>query len=110
MHMRVTKNFKFRSIAAIVLLLAGTGCGSPVSQSNYNKVQTGMTQHQVEAILGQGKEQGSSSVAVPGMSAGGVSVPGMSMSAKVLTWQDGQKMITVSFENDKVVAKAQSGL
>jgi len=87
-----------------------TGCGSDVTQSNYDKVQTGMTQDQVEGILGKGEEQASSAVSVPGMSAGGVSVPGMSTSAKVVSWQDGSKMITVTFQDGEVIGKAQNGL
>ena len=95
-----------RLIPATVILAALTGCGGSVSQSNYDKVNTGMTQAQVEDILGKGKEQ--ASTAMPGVGAGGMSVPGMS--AKVLQWQDGSKSITVTFMNDKVVSKAQNGL
>jgi hypothetical protein len=93
-----------------MLAFVVTGCGSKISQSNYDKVQSGMTQDQVEAILGPGKEQGSSSVNVPGMSVGGVSVAGVSTSAKVLMWQDGTKIITITFQDEKVAAKAQNGL
>ena len=31
-------------------------------------------------------------------------------SAKVMTWKDGEKTITVTFVNDKVALKAQRGL
>jgi hypothetical protein len=93
-----------------LLLTVLPGCGSKVSKSNYDKVKEGMTETQVEAILGKGKEQASSDVSVPGMSAGGVSVPGMSASAKVLVWEDGGKIISISFMNGKVVSKAQAGL
>ncbi len=35
---------------------------------------------------------------------------GMAASGKILSWTDGEKKITVTFVNDKVVAKTQSGL
>ena len=84
------------------------GCGSDVSQSNYDKISNGMTVDQVESILGKSKEQQSSEMATPGMAAGGLSVPGMSM--KALTWKDGSKTISVTFQNDKVMSKAENGL
>lgn len=76
------------------------GCGSKVSKSNYDKIKNGMTQAEVESILGEGKEQASSAVSVPGMSA----------SAKGIVWEDGGKIISVSFMNGKVVGKSQAGL
>jgi len=98
------------TVLALLAALLLAGCGSAVSLDNFNKIQVGMTQQQVEAIIGPGKEQASSSVTVPGMSAGGVSVSGMSMSAKVLAWQDGSRVITITLQDGKVIGKAQSGL
>jgi hypothetical protein len=93
------------------LCMALAGCsGSKVIIGNYEKIKDGMSLKEVEGILGTGKEQASSGVNVPGVSAGGVSVPGMQMSGKAMVWQDGNKSITVTFINDKVAGKAQSGL
>lgn len=111
-------------IAAVLALAAScavlAACGGKVNQTNYAKVNTGMSQAEVEAILGPGTEQGSSSVAVPAMpnvpgmpAATGtpaVGSPGTTVSTKVLTWRDGTKMISVTMMNDKVVSKAQVGL
>ena len=85
-----------RWISAAFLAIVVAGCGSSVSQSNYDKVTTSMTEDQVTAILGAGKEQ----------SGGGIA----GLSAKVVMWQDGNKSITVSFVNGKVATKAESGL
>jgi hypothetical protein len=82
-----------------MLFIAGCG-GSRVSQSNYEKIQNGMTLSKVEAILGKGKEQGSS----------GGSFGGITMEAKGMVWQDGNKIITVMFMNGEVTAKSQVGL
>ena len=91
---RYTIAVRLASIALLSTALAG--CGGSVSQSNYDKVQTGMTEDQVTSVLGAGKEQ----------SGGGIA----GMSAKILMWQDGNKSITVSFMNGKVVTKAENGL
>ena len=76
------------------------GCGSKVSKSNYDKVKTGMTQAEVEGILGKGTEKAGV----------GGALGGIAGSAKVLTWTEGDKSITVTFLNDKVTAKVQQGL
>ncbi len=111
---------KVSRVSRWILLLAVGGtvvaCSGKVTRDNYDKVATGMTPKEVEAILGPGTEQASTSVAIPtppvsmpGKMAG---MPGMtgSVSGRVLTWQSGGKMITVTFVNDKVAAKAQVGL
>lgn len=93
------------AIAAIV------GCGgSKVTKANYDLVKEGMSEAEVVAILGPGTEQASSGSNVPGQSVGGVSVPGVAMSGKALSWQDGQKVVTGTFVNGKLVGKAQHGL
>jgi hypothetical protein len=112
------------SIAAALALVAAcaflVACGGKVNQANYAKINPGMTQAEVEAILGPGTEQGSSSVAVPSMpnvpgmpAATGtpaIGAPGTTVSTKVLTWRQGSKMISVTIVNDKVLSKAQVGL
>ena len=110
---------KLRFVAVLfvaVLALSLTGCGgSKITKSNYDKINNGMTEAEVEGILGKGEEKASSGVDVPGKSVnipggGNVSVPGVSSSAKVKMWQDGMKMISITFSNGKVMAKAQNGL
>jgi hypothetical protein len=62
-----------------------------VTRENYDRVRDGMTLAEVEALLGPGKE---------GASAGNV---------RVLTWQGGflgRRIISISFQDDKVVGKA----
>ncbi len=88
--------------------------------ANYERIKTGMTEREVENILGPGKEEASSSVDIPGSSfevpAGPhtvhpVSIPGISASAKVMTWGDRRsRAIVVAFANGKVVSKGQFGL
>ena len=98
-------------VAALAIVSTLAACSqSKLTMANYEKVATGMSQQDVEAILGAGKEQASTSVAVPGASVGGVTVPGTDTSAKVLMWQEGRKAVTVTFVNGKVMSKTQVGL
>lgn len=76
------------------------GCGSPISKSNYELIENGMSISQVQGILGKGSEQASSDA----------SFGGTAMSAKQMIWQDGNQIITVTFMNEKVQGKAQIGL
>ncbi|MFB3894031.1 MAG: hypothetical protein ACE15C_18645 [Phycisphaerae bacterium] len=88
------------------MLLAGLclavlpGCSSKVSKSNYDKINTGMTVAEVEGILGKGTEQ----------AGGGGAIGNVAGSAKIINWKDGDKTITVTFVNDKVTLKTESGL
>jgi hypothetical protein len=82
-----------------VLLVAVAGC-SKVTMENYEKIQTGMAQSEVEAILGSGTvEEG-----------GGAAVGDLSLSGKVVRWGSDSKHIKVTFANGKVVGKTQKGL
>ncbi|MDM8008556.1 MAG: hypothetical protein QUV05_20655 [Phycisphaerae bacterium] len=95
--------WKSRNLIGLALLgllfLLISGC-SKVSQSNYDKIENGMTVSQVEAILGKGKEAAGVAGAIGNLTGSG----------KVLTWGDDKKSITVTFANDKVIAKAAQGL
>ncbi len=90
-------------VVAVVVLALGmavaSGCAK-ITRSHYDQIQDGMTLSQVESILGTGKEEAGVGGAI-GKIAG---------SAKVMRWGDDQKWITVTFVNDKVVAKAEKGL
>lgn len=89
--------FLAATVASLVIFVAG--CGSPVTQANYKQIETGMTQAEVEAILGEGKEQVSS----------GGTFGGITMNAEGKVWQDGNKIITVMFMNGEVQSKSQMG-
>lgn len=82
-------------IAPAILIM---GC-TKVTAENYDKIQAQMTLAQVEQILGKGTEE----------SGGGLAVGDLNLSAKKVTWKSGDKSITVSFANDKVVMKTKSG-
>jgi hypothetical protein len=98
------------AILGVFLAVAACSKGGKLTQANYQKVTTGMSQKQVEEILGPGTEQASSGVDVPPSTVAGVTVPGIQTSSKVLTWQEGGKLITITLVDDKVTAKMQVGL
>ncbi|HBJ38639.1 MAG TPA: hypothetical protein DDZ51_28595 [Planctomycetaceae bacterium] len=88
-------------LICLALLFFGLiGCGPAINKSNYERIESDMTLSEVQAILGKGTEQGSSDA----------KFGGLSMSAKIMVWQADNQIITISFLNDKVNAKAQVGL
>ena len=94
------------AVLALVFVCTIAACGQSLTMEKYQQISTGMTLEQVEAILGKGEEQASSGVDMPDM-------PGMSggsMTSQTYAWQSGTRVVTISFMNGKVVAKAQAGL
>lgn len=77
------------AVVSIFLLLAG--CGSSISQENFDKIQVGMSQDEVTAILGKPTE--ASSVSFGALSGG------------AWVWKEDETVITIQFANGKVLAK-----
>jgi hypothetical protein len=77
-------------------------CSGHLNKDNYEKITNGMSVSQVESILGKGESQASSDV--------DLGEYGGHISSEVMTWQSGMKVITITFSNGKVMAKAQTGL
>ncbi len=87
-------------LAFSVFLVA---CATSVTMDNYVKIETGMSKSEVEAILGPGNSQATSSVDMGELLGGEIT-------SEVVTWQEGMGVISITFSNDEVLAKAQSGL
>ena len=91
------KIFRLLAVIAIgsMFLLAGCGgggsTGSKLSKANFDKLKTGMTQSEVEAILGPGDIGGNTESGVPGKK----------VTSKTEVWKDGPKSIVVVYVNDK---------
>lgn len=90
----------FAVVLALFLVHAIAGCDKRLSINAYDRVKNGMSVSEVESILGPGTEQASSEAGYGEIS----------MSGKVLVWQDGMRIISITFMNDQVMAKAQVGL
>ena len=91
-------------ITAISLSFSLVGCiGSKVNQTNYDKIETGITGLKIEKvkeIMGEPTEQQSS-----GIGLGGIGIKGNTM-----TWKDGNRSISIMFLNDQAISKSQNGL
>jgi len=85
------KNISRYALIVLFALLAA-GCGSKVSQANFDKITTEMTRQQVESILGKPTETSSTDI---GIASGGSSV-----------WKSKDATIIVQFLNDKVMTKS----
>lgn len=91
------------------LCLSATGCGS--GPNNFDKVKEGMTESEVDALLGKGETQADVSLDVPSKSitlpiGGSVVTPALNSSSRVKKWKSGSKVVSVAFQDAKVVSKA----
>ena len=77
-----------------MLSLLFLGCGSKISQKNYNKIETDMTQEQVESILGKPTDISSMDLAV--------------FSGTACKWAGKDGTIAIQFVNGKVKMKTFS--
>jgi hypothetical protein len=81
---------KLRALAfAAVLLLAAC---SKVTQENFARIQSGMSEQEVAAVLGSPSESSSSSV--------------LGISGTASKWTGGDAVITIRFINGKVALKS----
>ena len=93
-------------LAALCLLVA---CENKISLDNYNAINNGMTQSQVEGMLGgQGEEQdiGGVSIGADGL----MSSAKNSSKDKTYVWKKDGGEIRVIFRDGKVIDKGKSGL
>jgi predicted Abi (CAAX) family protease len=89
---RLPKRWWVILTALLIFALGLSGCGaSKISKENFDKIQTGMSQGEVQAILGEPTESSSVDVAL--------------FSGTTSTWKEGDTAITIQFVNGMVVAK-----
>jgi hypothetical protein len=88
--------------AALMLLvcLFVAACKSKVTAENYAKIKTGMTQAEVEAILGEGTVESGDGTAVANQF--GVDLPGAGKVPEFHVWRGGDKTIRVQYHNGRV--------
>jgi hypothetical protein len=109
-----------RSLRTVAVLWAVAGCllvggcgGSKVNKSNFDKISMGMSEADVEGVLGKGQEQAGAAINMPAINMpgmGNIGIQGMPTSAKTKTWTDGNRVITIVFLDGKVAGKTQAGL
>lgn len=95
----MSHRFLLAVAAAVGLLLVGCA-PSRVTIENYDQIKDGMSQSEVETILGKpNKTEG-----------GGFSLGDFDAGGRVLVWKDGDRRIIVTIASGKVILKVQKGL
>ena len=94
-------------VLAAVLACAG-GCEKKVTQENFERIAEGMSQREVEKILGKGeKEEGAVGT---GFDRSGFSTESKPPPMSVYHWKEGSKEIVITLKDGKVLTKVGAGL
>lgn len=96
------------SLFLVLTLVLVPGCENKVTQETYDAIQMGMTQSQVEDLLGgSGEEEniGGVSIGAEGLMSSAKKGP-----QKTFVWKKDGGMISVTFRDGKVVDKGRMGL
>ena len=97
---------RFFTFAILVALAPVSGCGSKISEANYYRVQYGMTEEEVEELLGPAhQEESPRRVAATAASATTRPSPD-----KVKSWTRGELTISVVFRDGVVVQRSAYGI
>jgi hypothetical protein len=116
--MRLSKRLSgWRGLALIVVAagcLLGLGCvNRDVTRENFDKIKTGMTLQEVEALIGPPDAR------VKGSGCRGCTLAGdycyddtgrLRINSGQITWMENNRSITLQFSGGRVAAKEQSGL
>ena len=88
---------RLRHFLPLVLLIPLCGCGSKISEANYYRVQYGMTEEDIEDLLGPPHDVGDSVSATQSVQ-------------NVQTWKRDGLVIRVVFEQGVVVSRSAEGI
>jgi len=102
-HARHGRNARvtWARLAAVLMVFPIAGCGSKISAANYYRVQYGMTEEEVEDLLGPAHQTfGVSSSTMPATHPAGVSK----------SWTRDGLTIHVMFENGVVTGRSAEGI
>lgn len=106
MHTRTTRALFASAVFAAALFIAG--CEDQLTLANYDKIQSGQQQHEVESLLGgPGERDQTTGMSI---SAGGIASGSGANSQITYIWKTKGKEVAVVFAGGKVVTKTQRGL
>jgi hypothetical protein len=91
------------------LVVSGCDATSAVTKANYDKINTGMTEKEVTAILGAPTTESGMSASLPSAGIAGLDIQGGSVGSTTKTWKEGNNSIVVNFVNEKVFTKFWTG-
>ena len=102
----------FKTITLGILILALAACTGNLNNDNYTKITTGMAYEEVIEILGNPTDEVTSEVTSQAVDMGKYGkIP--SIKSSVHTWSSGtdfnKRIVTISFQDDRVVSKAKAG-
>lgn len=80
-----------RQLIPLLLVLLLSGCGSKLSEENFDRIENGMSQQEVIAILGEPSETSNLQLG--------------NLSGTSAVWEDDRTRITIQFINEKVKVK-----
>ena len=86
-----------------IVWFATSSMRNKVTEENYQKIQMGMSEAQVKAILGE-----PTAVEDTGQAANRLGLGGNFFAMRVLVWKNGNNQITLGFRNDKVTTMMSS--
>lgn len=97
----------FRLILTTLFLAAAPGCGSKISEANYYRVQYGMTEEEVEDVLGPPHQATVLPPESPTQSSAASTRP---VERKQLTWSREGIVLRVVFTDGVVTARSAEGM
>ena len=92
------------SLLALSLCITPAGCGSKISKANYYRVQYGMTEEEVEDLLGPAHAESAAPVPV---TQAATTAP---VAGKTKSWSRDGLVIRVTFRDGIVVARSAEGI
>jgi hypothetical protein len=96
------------ALVAALLLLPLTGCEDKITSDSFDQIKTGWTIHEVEHLLGgKGEMIDRGGMSVTG---GGIATGSGQSSQQLYEWRKGNKLISVTCVDGKVVDKGKQGL
>ena len=99
----MTAGFRIRLLLVVAAAAFVAGCGSKISESNYYRVHYGMTEDEVDDVLGPAHQVSELTAATSPSS----TRPSL---RKIKSWSRGSIVIRVEFEEGHVVRRSADGV
>lgn len=93
-------------LTVLLLSLTLAACEQKSFSQKFDSISTGMSQQDIERVMGKGTKQDVGGV---GISASGIAGGASQNSQTTYVWQDGSKEISVTFQNGKAISKGKAG-
>ena len=100
------------ALVGLLCLFLSACSGKKLTKANFDKITNGMTQAEVQALIGEPDDSSGGDSITPGANAAGIDVSGGAPSSgRVLKWESGKKSIQVYMGKDnKVTGKKSDGI